>query len=763
MSDDDLREASLDYHRFPKPGKMEIVATKKMVNQRDLALAYSPGVAAACEEIARDPNEAANLTSRGNLVAVITNGTAVLGLGAIGPLAAKPVMEGKAVLFKKFAGVDVFDLELDLKDPEKIIETVAALEPTFGGINLEDIKAPECFEIEKRLRERMNIPVFHDDQHGTAIVVAAAVRNGLRVAGKNIEDVRLVCTGAGAAALACLNLLVSMGLKKENIRVVDRDGVVYQGRKADMDPYKAAYAAETDQRTLDDVIEGADIFMGLSGPGVIKKHQIAKMANPPFVLALANPTPEILPEDVLEVAPDAIIATGRSDYPNQVNNVLCFPFLFRGALDVGATTINEQMKIACVEALSDLAMKEASDQVQAAYGGQALQFGREYLIPKPFDPRLMTDLPPKIAQAAMDSGVATRPIKDFHEYRRTLREFVFRSGLIMKPVFERAISNPQKVVFAEGEASRVLQAVQVLVDDGICKPILIGRPDVIQQKARDLSLRFNLTTDVTVINMNDNPNFDRDWQYYHELEGRNGVSPAFARGVVRTRSTVLAALLTIQGDADAMICGVEGAYIQHLKYVRNVIGMRPDTTDCSAVTMLILSKGTFFLTDTHVTTDPTPQQIAKKTAMASDIVRRFGMSPKAALLSHSNFGSRNNDYSRKMKEARQILHEQYPGVVVEGEMHADAALSDEIRDKIFPHSRFKGAANLLVMPNLDSANIAYNMVKVLGEAVPVGPMITGLKYPAHVVSDSITVRGIVNMSAVAVVDAIDWKTNHASG
>ncbi|MCW8891334.1 MAG: NADP-dependent malic enzyme [Sedimenticola sp.] len=763
MSDDDLREASLDYHRFPKPGKMEIVATKKMVNQRDLALAYSPGVAAACEEIARDPNEAASLTSRGNLVAVITNGTAVLGLGAIGPLAAKPVMEGKAVLFKKFAGVDVFDLELDLKDPEQIIETVAALEPTFGGINLEDIKAPECFEIEKRLRERMNIPVFHDDQHGTAIVVASAVRNGLRVAGKKIEDVKLVCTGAGAAALACLNLLVSMGLKKENIRVVDRDGVVYQGRKADMDPYKAAYAVETDQRTLDDVIEGADIFMGLSGPGVIKKHQIAKMANPPFVLALANPTPEILPEEVLEVAPDAIIATGRSDYPNQVNNVLCFPFLFRGALDVGATTINEQMKIACVEALSDLAMKEASDQVQAAYGGQALQFGRDYLIPKPFDPRLMTDLPPKIAQAAMDSGVATRPIKDFHEYRRTLREFVFRSGLVMKPVFERAISNPQKVVFAEGEASRVLQAVQVLVDDGICKPILIGRPDIIQQKARDLGLRFNLTSDVTVINMDDNPNFERDWQYYHEIEGRNGVSPAFARGVVRTRSTVLAALLTIQGDADAMICGVEGAYIQHLKYIRNVIGMRPDTTDCSAVTMLILPKGTFFLTDTHVTTDPTPQQIAKKTAMASDIVRRFGMSPKAALLSHSNFGSRNNEFSRKMKEARQILHEQYPGVVVEGEMHADAALSDEIRDKIFPHSRFKGAANLLVMPNLDSANIAYNMVKLLGEAVPVGPMLTGLKYPAHVVSDSITVRGIVNMSAVAVVDAIDWKTSRASG
>ncbi len=760
---DELREASLDYHRFPKPGKMEIVATKKMVNQRDLALAYSPGVAAACEEIVRDPNEVANLTSRGNLVGVITNGTAVLGLGAIGPLAAKPVMEGKAVLFKKFAGVDVFDIELNLSDPEQIIETVAAMEPTFGGINLEDIKSPECFEIERRLRERMKIPVFHDDQHGTAIVVAAAVRNGLRVAGKKIEEVRLVCTGAGAAALACLNLLVSMGLKKENIRVVDRDGVVYKGRKADMDPYKEAYAVETDERTLDDVIKGADIFMGLSGPGVLKQHQVKQMASPPFILALANPTPEITPEEVLEVAPDAIIATGRSDYPNQVNNVLCFPFLFRGALDVGATTINEEMKIACVEALSDLAMKEASDQVQAAYGGQALHFGREYLIPKPFDPRLMTELPMKVAKAAMDSGVATRPIQDFHEYRRTLRMFVFRSGLVMKPVFERAIANPQRVVFAEGEATRVLQAVQVLVDDGICKPILIGRPEVIAEKARSLGLRFKLGEEVKVVNMNDNPNFERDWQHYHEIEGRNGVSPAFARGVVRTRSTVLAALLTRQGDADAMICGVEGAYIQHLKYLRSIIGMRADTTDCSAITMLILSKGTFFLTDTHVTPDPTPKQIAKKTAMAAEVVRRFGMAPKAALLSHSNFGSRDNVFSRKMKEARRILHEQYPGVVVEGEMHADSALSDEIRDKIFPHSRFKGAANLLVMPSLDSANIAYNMVKMLGDAVPVGPMLTGLKYPAHAVSDSITVRGIVNMSAVAVVDALDWKAAQEAG
>jgi len=760
---DEFREASLDYHRYPKPGKMEIVATKKMVNQRDLALAYSPGVAAACEEIARDENEAANLTSRGNLVAVISNGTAVLGLGAIGPLASKPVMEGKAVLFKKFAGVDVFDIELDLTDPDQIIETVAAMEPTFGGINLEDIKAPECFIIEKKLRERMNIPVFHDDQHGTAIVVAAAVRNGLRVAKKNIEDVKLVCTGAGAAALACLNLLVSMGLKKENIRVLDRNGVVHKGRSDDMDPYKAEYAVETDQRTMDDVIEGADIFLGLSGPGPINQDHIKKMASPPFVLALANPEPEIKPELVLEVAPDAIIATGRSDYPNQVNNVLCFPFLFRGALDVGATTINEKMKIACVEALASLAMKEASDQVQAAYGGHALSFGREYLIPKPFDPRLMTDLPPKIAQAAIDSGVATRPIKDFPAYRRELREFVFRSGLIMKPVFERAINSPQRVVFAEGESKRVLQAVQVLVDDGICKPILIARPDVVQEKIKQLSLRLEIDKDIQVVNPNDNPNYERDWVEYHRIEGRNGVSPVFAQGVVRTRATALAALIVRQGDADAMICGVEGAYVQHLKYVKSIIGMRKDTSDLSSVTMLILKPGTFFLTDTHVTENPTAEQIAKKTAMASDIVRRFGMTPKAALLSHSNFGSRMNEYASKMKRAREILHKDYPGVVVEGEMHADAALSDEVRDKIFPNSRFKGAANLLVMPSIDAANISYNMVKVLGDAVPVGPMLTGTQYPAHVISDSVTVRGIVNMSAVAAVDAIEWKTARASG
>jgi len=760
---DEFREASLDYHRYPKPGKMEIVATKKMVNQRDLALAYSPGVAAACEEIARDEHEAANLTSRGNLVAVITNGTAVLGLGAIGPLAAKPVMEGKAVLFKKFAGVDVFDIELNLRDPDQIIETVAAMEPTFGGINLEDIKAPECFIIEKTLRERMNIPVFHDDQHGTAIVVAAAVRNGLRVAEKNIEDVKLVCTGAGAAALACLNLLVSMGLKKENIRVLDRTGVVYKGRKEDMDPYKEVYAVETDQRTLDDVIEGADIFMGLSGPGVINQKQIKKMASPPFVLALANPEPEIKPELVLEVAPDAIIATGRSDYPNQVNNVLCFPFLFRGALDVGATTINEKMKIACVEALSNLAMKEASDQVQAAYGGHALKFGRDYLIPKPFDPRLMTDLPVKIAQAAMDSGVATRPIKDFPAYRRQLREFVFRSGLTMKPVFERAINNPQRVVFAEGESRRVLQAMQVLLDDGICKPILIARPEVVRKRIKELALRMKIGQDFQVINPNENPNYDRDWAEYHRIEGRNGVSPAFAQGIVRTRSTALAALLVRQGDADAMICGVEGAYVQHLKYVRSIIGQRDDVSDLSAITMLILKSGTFFLTDTHVTENPTAKQIAKKTALASDVVRRFGMTPKAALLSHSNFGNRNNEFATKMKHAMEILRRDYPGVVVEGEMHADCALSDEVRDKIFPNSRFKGAANLLVMPTLDAANIAYNMVKVLGDATPIGPMLTGTKQPAHVVSDTVTVRGIVNMSAVAAVDAIEWKTTRSTG
>jgi malate dehydrogenase (oxaloacetate-decarboxylating)(NADP+) len=753
---DELDDAAITYHKYPKAGKLDVVPSKKMVNQRDLALAYSPGVAAACTEIAANPAAAAELTIRGNLVGVITNGTAVLGLGAIGPLAAKPVMEGKAALFKKFANINVFDLELDASDVDTIVEIVAALEPTFGGINLEDIKAPECFEIEEKLRERMNIPVFHDDQHGTAICVAAAIRNGLRLSNKKIEDVKLVCTGAGAAALACLNLLVTMGLNRSNITVCDLEGVVHSGR-TDLDKYKSKFAIDTKMRTLDDAIGGADVFMGLSGPRTLTQDQVVRMAERPMVLALANPEPEILPELVREVRPDALIATGRSDYPNQVNNVLCFPFLFRGALDVGATKINEAMKLACVEAIGDLAMKEASDVVAAAYAGKPFQFGPDYLIPTPFDPRLMTDIPPKVAKAAMDSGVATRPIKDFHAYRRTLREFVFRSGLVMKPIFERAMADPQRIVFAEGESSRVLTAVQVLVDDRICRPILIGRTDIMQEKIERYGLRFKLHDDVEILDPNDNPDCDRADAEYHRIMGRRGVSPQFSNTVVRGNNTVLAALQVRLGTADSMICGVQGAYPQHLAHVKQVIGVQNDIADCSGVSLMILPTGTFFLADTHVTLNPSAEDIAETVVLTSELVLRFGIIPKIALLSHSNFGSRDNVHSKKMRTARELLQVSHPELAVEGEMHADTALSESIRNRVFPNSRFSGMANLLVMPALDSANICYNMVKMLGDGVPVGPILVGMEHPAHVITDSVTVRGIVNMTAVAVVDALDRK------
>ncbi len=758
---DDLRDAALQYHRYPSPGKLEISPTKNMLNQRDLALAYSPGVAAACEEIVSEPGNAALYTARSNLVGVISNGTAVLGLGAIGPLASKPVMEGKAVLFKKFANVDVFDIEVDCTDVDRFVDAVAVLEPTFGGINLEDIKAPECFEIERRLRERMNIPVFHDDQHGTAICVAAAVRSGLRVAGKNIEDVRLVASGAGAAALACLNLLVSMGLKKENITVCDIVGVVYKGRTEQMDPYKGAFAIDTAARSMDEVIDGADIFLGLSAPRVLKPEQVARMADSPLIMALANPEPEILPEQVREVRDDAIIATGRSDYPNQVNNVLCFPFLFRGALDVGATEINEAMKIACVEALSDLATKEASTVVAAAYGGKPYKFGRDYLIPKPFDPRLMTDLPPRVAKAAMDSGVAARPITDFYGYCRQLREFVYRSGLVMKPVFDIAIGEPQRVIFAEGESHRVINAVQVLIDDGICKPVLVGRPDEIRKNIQQYGLRLDLGEQVEVIDPADNPDFDADWREYHQLLGRSGVSPAQARHLMRTQRVTLAATRLWRGHVDAMICGVEGAYLQHLSEVRRVIGLSNKVRDCSAVTLLITPKGTFFLTDTHISLDPSAEEIAEMTILGASVVRDFGMLPRAALLSHSNFGSRDNSLSRKMREARELLRERAPELAVEGEMHADSALLDEVRDRVFPDSRYSGAANLLVLPNIDAANIGYNLVKVIGDGLPVGPMLVGMRRPVHVLTDAVSVRGIVNMAAVAAVDAIRRRAARA--
>ena len=754
---DELRDAALDYHRYPKPGKLEISATKNMLNQRDLALAYSPGVAVACEAIAENENEAANLTARGNLVGVITNGTAVLGLGAIGPLASKPVMEGKAVLFKKFADIDVFDLELDTTDADRFIDAVSLMEPCFGGINLEDIKAPECFEIEKQLRERMNIPVFHDDQHGTAIVVAAGITNGLKIAKKDIGKVKLVCSGAGAAALACLDLLVALGAKKENITVIDIVGVVYKGRTEQMDEYKSRYAKDTDGRTLDDVIDDADIFLGLSAPGVLKAASVKRMAATPIIFALANPVPEIMPEEVKAVRDDAIIATGRSDYANQVNNVLCFPFLFRGALDVGATQINQEMKIATVEALAEIATREVSDVVASAYGDSSFGFGPEYLIPKPFDPRLMTTIPLRVAKAAMKSGVATRPIDNFDEYKNRLSDFVFKSGLVMKPVFSKAMSDSQRVVFAEGESQRVINAVQVIVDDGICSPILLGRQSVIEQNIEKYRLRLKPGVDFTVIDPNHNSDEERYAKAYLALTGRSGVTPAYAKAVVRTRATALAALMVNAGTADAMICGTQGAYIRHLKYLRAIVGLKEGVSDCSAVILLILQNGTFFLTDTHVTVDPTAEQIAETAMLASNAVTQFGLDPKVALISHSNFGSRDNASSRKMRRARELIIERYPSLPVEGEMHADAAVSEAIRDRIFTDAAYRGAANLMILPDLDAANIAYNMVKVFGDGLPVGPILAGMKKPVHVLTEAVTVRGIVNMCAVAAVEAIDLK------
>jgi len=749
---EDLKDAALAYHRQPKPGKLEVTATKPLGNQRDLALAYSPGVAAACMAIADDPAEVSSLTARGNLVAVVSNGTAVLGLGAIGPLAAKPVMEGKAVLFKKFAGIDVFDIELDQRDPEMLIEIVAALEPTFGGINLEDIKAPECFEIESRLRERMNIPVFHDDQHGTAIIVGAAIYNGLQLVGKELADVKLVASGAGAAALACLNLLVALGMRRENIWVTDIVGVVHEGRSEQMDPWKARYAQATDARTLADVIDGADIFLGLSAPGVLKPEMVARMADRPIIMALANPIPEIMPEDALKVRPDAIMATGRSDYPNQVNNVLCFPFIFRGALDVGATTINEEMKLACVRALADLATAEPSEIVVKAYGEER-SFGPEYLIPRPFDPRLILEIAPAVAKAAMDSGVATRPIEDFDAYRQRLTEFVFRSGLIMKPVFERAKQDPKRVIYAEGEDDRVLRAIQVALDEGIARPIAVGRPEVIEVRLKRHGLRAVPGKDFEIINPESDPRYNLYWSTYHRLTERMGISPDRARTIVRTNSTVIAALAVHLGDADAMICGVEGRYQRHLDYIRKVIGLAEGVHEYSALSLLILATGTFFLADTYVTPEPDMEEIVEMTVQAAAHLRGFGIVPKIALLSHSDFGGADTPSARKMREAVRILHRDHPDLEVEGEMHGDSALTEDVRARVFPNSRLTGRANLLIMPNLDAAHISYNLVKALGEALPVGPMLIGTAAPAHILTQSVTARGVVNMTAISVVDA----------
>jgi malate dehydrogenase (oxaloacetate-decarboxylating)(NADP+) len=756
-ADDSLKAGALEYHRQPRPGKLAIVATKPLASQRDLAFAYSPGVAAACEAIVADPNAAAEVTSRGNLIAVITNGTAVLGLGAIGPLAAKPVMEGKAVLFKKFADLDVFDIEVNETDPDKLVDVIASLEPTFGGINLEDIKAPECFEVESKLKARMKIPVMHDDQHGTAIIVAAAMLNGLEVVGKPIDQVKLVASGAGAAALACLDLLVDLGLKVENVTVTDIVGVVYEGRTEQMDPRKARYAKKTNARTLADVIPGADIFLGLSAPNVLKPEMLKQMAQSPLIFALANPTPEILPEEAKAVRPDAIIATGRSDYPNQVNNVLCFPFIFRGALDVGATTINQEMKVACVKAIADLAKAEASDIVASAYGGETPCFGPDYLIPRPFDPRLIVQIAPAVAKAAMDSGVATRPITDWSAYRDRLNQFVFRSGLLMKPLFERARRDCKRVVYAEGEEERVLRAVQTVVDEKLAQPVLIGRRGVVERRIEKLGLRIREGKDFTLVDPEDDPRYHEYWTYYHSLTERKGVAPDDARTIVRTRNTVIGALMVRKREADALLCGTVGRFHSHLGHVNDCLGKAASVHGFSTLTALILQTGTVFITDTEVKQDPTDDEIAEMTVQSAEVVRRFGIAPKAALLSHSNFGTSNEASARKMRRALGLILMRDAELEVEGEMRADSALFEPLRERLFPSSRLKGRANLLIMPSLDAANIALNLLRGLGEGQTIGPILLGCARPAHILSPAVTVRGIINMTAVAAVEAQDRK------
>ena len=749
---DDLRQAALDYHRKPKPGKLGIHATKRMATQRDLSLAYSPGVAAACEEIEKNAASAWDYTARANLVAVISNGSAVLGLGAIGALASKPVMEGKAVLFKKFANIDVFDLEIDEADVDEIVETIARLEPTFGAINLEDIKAPECFEIERRLKQRLNIPVFHDDQHGTAICVAAAALNALRVVGKNVRDVRLVCSGAGAAAMACLDLLTALGIPHDNIAVCDRKGVLRSARD-DLNEQKQRYALDTDARTLDEVIEGADLFLGLSGPGTLSRAMVETMAPKPIILALANPTPEIMPEDALAVRPDAIIATGRSDYPNQVNNVLCFPFIFRGALDCGATEINTAMKLACVRAIADLAMAESSDVVAAAYGDQSLKFGGTYIIPKPFDPRLISTVPVAVAEAAMESGVASRPIADLEAYRHQLSGLVFRTGFLMKVVFDQAKADPKRVVYAAGEHDGVLRAAQQAIDEKIAHPILIGRPFRIEEKIEQLSLRLSIGESVTVIDPARYDRYEAYWRLYHELMGRRGASPATARMVMRTQATAIASMMVRCGDADALIAGPVTRFRPELLHVLDVIGLREGVASAAAMEVLILTKGVFFLTDTAVTENPDPAQVCQSAVLAAEQVQRFGIAPKIALLSGSNFGSNDFAASVKMRAALQLLHRRVPGLEAEGEMHADAALDETVRAEMFPNSRLKGQANTLVLPDVASASIAYNMVKVLSDGISVGPILLGLAAPAYVLHGSATTRGVLNMTAIATVEA----------
>jgi len=756
MSDSDREEfdkQALVYHRMDPPGKLGVHATKPLANQRDLSLAYSPGVAAACNAIVDDPLEASTVTARANLVGVVSNGTAVLGLGNIGALASKPVMEGKAVLFKAFSDINVFDIEVDETDVDRLCDTIAALEPTFGGINLEDIKAPECFEVERRLRERMSIPVFHDDQHGTAICVAAAVINAMGIIGKQVENLRIVCTGAGAAALACLDMLCSIGARRENITICDVEGVVYVGRETLMDEYKARYARSTEARTVADVIEGADLFLGLSAPGVLQADMVARMADNPLIFAMANPTPEIWPEEAHAVRDDVIMGTGRSDYPNQINNVLCFPFIFRGALDCGATTINEDMKIACARAIASLAQKEVTEAVANAYDNQSLSFGREFLIPKPFDPRLIIEVAPAVARAAMESGVAARPIEDFAAYEHRLHAFVYRSTMVMKPIFEKARRAPRRIVFTDGESARVLRAIQIVVDEGLAQPIVIGRKAVVQRRIERLDLRLEIDEDFELCDPEDDPRYREYWTLYHHLMARKGVSPDTARTVVRTNETVIAALMVQRCEADGMICGYTGIYQDHLRHIDDVIGRGPGVHDLSALTMLILPRGTLFIADTHVSPQPNADEIAEIAALSAQAVRRFRIEPKIALLSHSNFGTSDTASATRMRDAVALLQRNHPELEVDGEMQGDTALDESIRGRLFPESRLQDSANLLVMPNLDAANIAYNLVKQVTESLSVGPMLIGVDRPAHIVTPSVTARGIVNMTAVAVTDA----------
>jgi len=753
----DLRAAALHYHEFPVPGKIEIAPTKQLTNQRDLALAYTPGVAAACEEIAKDPANAFRYTARGNLVGVITNGTAVLGLGNIGPLASKPVMEGKAVLFKKFAGIDVFDIEVNETDPEKLVEIIAALEPTFGGINLEDIKAPDCFLVERKLQARMKIPVFHDDQHGTAIVVAAAILNGLKVVGKNVGDVKLVTSGAGAAALACLDLLVDLGIQRKNIWVTDLAGIAYKGRKELMDPEKEPFCQETELRTLSEAIEGADIFLGLSAGGVLKQDMVKKMADKPLVYALANPTPEILPEEVKAVHPDAVMATGRTDYPNQVNNVLCFPFIFRGALDVGATTITRGMEVAAVKAVAELAQAEQSEVVTSVYGIENLSFGPDYLIPKPFDPRLITAIAPAVAKAAMDDGVAQRPIKDFDAYRNQLQQFVYHSGTLMKPLFSIAKNvpaNQKRIVFSEGEDERVLRAVQIIIDERLATPILIGRPAVIEYRIDKFGLRMKAGEDFEIVNPESDARFRDFWQTYLSLTERKGVSEAYAKLETRRRNSLIGSLLVKKGMADGMISGTIGNLATHLKYIDEVIGHEPGANVYGAMSGLILPGRQVFLVDTHINLDPTAEQLAELTLMAASEMRKLGIVPKVALLSHSNFGSSNAPSAIKMREVLALIQKADPALEIDGEMHGDSALDATIRAGAVTSSSLQGDANLLVMPNMDAANISYNLLKTAaGNGIAIGPLLLGVAKPIHILTPAATVRRIVNVTTLAVVEA----------